>query len=122
MHFFALLAWELEVERLWSGARRTLTDTSRSMSFAHLVEQLLVKMNAGFLNDDALMEHLGVHGSAVQALDFDDLYEEVLFMDEEDLVAGLQGAPALSDGNDASSISDEAGSDGNDAVSVDWDE
>jgi hypothetical protein len=79
-------------------------------------------MNAGLLNHDALLERLGVHGSAVQALDFDDLYEEVLLMDEEDLVAALQGAPALSDGNDAPSMSDEAGSDSNDAVSVDWDE
>jgi hypothetical protein len=44
-------------------------------------------------------------------------------MDEEDLVAALQRAPAHSDAhNDASSMSEEAGSDGNDAVSVDWDE
>jgi hypothetical protein len=37
-------------------------------------------------------------------------------------MAALQGASAHSDGNDAPSISDEAGSDGYDAVSVDWDE
>jgi hypothetical protein len=34
MHLFTLLASALEVERLWSGARRTLTDTRRSMSSA----------------------------------------------------------------------------------------
>jgi hypothetical protein len=120
MRLFTLLA--LGVERLWSGARRTLTDTRRSMSSARLVELLLVKMNAALLNDDFLLERLGVHGSAVQAVEFDDLYEEGLLMDEEDLVEALQGASAHSDGNDAPSISDEAGSDGNDAVSVDWDE
>jgi hypothetical protein len=123
MRLFTLLALALGVERLWSGARSTLTDTRRSMSSTRLVELLPLKMNAGLLNDDAMLERLGVHGSAVQALDFDDLYEEILLMDEEDLVAALQGAPAHSDAhNDAPSISEEAGSDGNDAVSVDWDE
>jgi hypothetical protein len=51
------------------------------------------------------------------------VYEEILLVDKEDLVAALQGAPARSDAhNDAPSISEEAGSDGSDAVSVDWDE
>jgi hypothetical protein len=123
MRLFTLLASALGVERLWSGARSTLTDTRRSMSSTRLVELLLVKMNAGVLNDDAMLECLGVHGSVVQALDFDDLYEEVLLMDEEDLVAALQGAPANSDAHsDAHSIPEEVGSDGNDTVSVDWDE
>jgi hypothetical protein len=123
MRLFTLLASALGVERLWSGARSTLTDTRPSMSSTRLVELLLVKMNAGVLNDDAMLERLGVHGSAVQALDFDDLYEEVVLMDEEDLVAALQGAPANSDAHsDAHSIPEEAGPDGNDAASVDWDE
>jgi hypothetical protein len=126
MRLFALLASALGVETLWSGARSTLTDTRRSMSSKRLVELLVVKMhhmNASLLNDDAVLERLGVHGSAVQALDFDDLYEEVLLMDEEDLVAALEGAPANSDAHsDAHSTSEEGGSDGDDAVSVDWDE
>jgi hypothetical protein len=51
------------------------------------------------------------------------MQEELLLMDEEDLVAALQGAPAHTDAHsDAPSISEDAGSDGNDAVSVDWDE
>jgi hypothetical protein len=75
-------------------------------------------MNASLLNDDAMFENLGVRGSAVQASDFDDMYDELLLMDEEDLVAALHGAPAH---RDAHSIPEEGGSDGNDAVSVDWD-
>jgi hypothetical protein len=121
MRLFALLASALGVERLWSGARRILTDTRQSMASTRLVELLLVMMNARLLNDDAMLECLGVRGSAVKAVDFDDLYEEILLMDEEDLVAALQAqsAPAHSDAN---SISEEAASDGNDAVSIDWDE
>jgi hypothetical protein len=119
VRLFALLASALGVERLLSGARRTPTDTRRSMSSKRLVELQLMKINASHLNDDAVLERLGVHGSAVQALDFDDLYEEFLLMDEEDLVAALEGAPANSD---AHSIPEEAGSNGDDAVSVDWDE
>jgi hypothetical protein len=38
-------------------------------------------------------EYLGVRGSALQALDFDDVCEELLLLDEEDFVAALQGAP-----------------------------
>jgi hypothetical protein len=50
------------------------------------------------------------------------MYEELL-MDEEDLVAALQGAPAHSEAHsDAPSISEEAESVGSDAVSLDWDE
>jgi hypothetical protein len=63
-----------------------------------------------------------VLGSALQALDFDNMYEELLLMDE-DFVAALQGAPAHTDAHsDAPSISEEAGSGGSDAVSVDWNE
>jgi hypothetical protein len=69
-----------------------------------------------------MTERLGVRGSSLQALDFDDMYEELLFM-EKDLVVTLQSAPAHTDAHsDALSISKEAGSDGNDAVSVDWEE
>jgi hypothetical protein len=47
----------------------------------------------------------------------------LLLIDEEDLVADLQGAPAHSEAHNAApSISGEAGSDGSDAVSVDWEE
>jgi hypothetical protein len=92
------------------------------MSSTRLIELLLVMMNAGLLHDDAMLERLGVRGSGVQALDFD-VYEEILLMDEEALVAALQGAAAHSNANsDAQSIPEEAGSDGDDAVSVDWDE
>jgi hypothetical protein len=62
---------------------------------------------------------------AVQVLYFDDMYVELLLMDEEDLVAALalHGAPAHSDAHsETHSTPEEAGSDGNDAVSVDWDE
>jgi hypothetical protein len=65
MRLFTLWPSALGVERLWSGARRTLTDTRESMSFSRLVELLLVKLDAGLLNDNALMERLGLHGSAV---------------------------------------------------------
>jgi hypothetical protein len=64
-------------------------------------------------------KNLGVRGSAVQALNFDDMYDELLLMDVEDLMAAPHGAPAHSG---AHSIPEEAGSDCNDAVSVDWDE
>jgi hypothetical protein len=125
---YSIIRWELispnNVMDIYH-TRSTLTDTRRSMSFTRQVELLLVKMNAGVLNDDAMLERLGVHGSAVQALDFDDLYEEVLLMDKKEFVAALQGAPANSDAHsDAHSIPEEAaaGSDGNDAAPVDWDE
>jgi hypothetical protein len=64
-----------------------------------------------------------VRVSALQALDFKDMHEELLLVDEEDLVAAVQGAPAHTDAHsDAPSTSEEAGSDGSDAVWVDWDE
>jgi hypothetical protein len=70
-----------------------------------------------------MSDYLGVRGSALQALDFGDMYEELLLMDEEDFVAALHGAPAHTHvDSDASSILEEAGSDGRDAVSVAWDE
>jgi hypothetical protein len=83
---FTLLASELGVERLWSGARRTLTDTRWSMTSARLVQLLLVLMNPNLINDQALLERLGVQGSASLAMDFDCKYKEIVLMDEEDLV------------------------------------
>jgi hypothetical protein len=109
MRFFTLLASALGVERLWSGARRTLKDIRRSMASTWLVELLLVMMNGSLLNDAMLEQSLVVRGSALQALEFDDMYSELLLMDEEDLVAALQGAPAHSDAHsDAPNISDPA--------------
>jgi hypothetical protein len=90
------------------------------MSSTRLIELLLVMMNTGLLHADAMLERLGERGSGVQALN---LYEEILLMDEEALVAALQGAAAHNNASsDAQSIPEEAGSDGDDAVSVDWDE
>jgi hypothetical protein len=118
MRLFTFLASALGVERR-SGARRTWKDTRRAMASTQLVQLLLVMMNGSLLNY-AMLEQLGVCGSALQALEFDDMYEELLFMDEEDLVAALQGAPAHSDAHsDAPNNSEEAGSDGSNAVSVD---
>jgi hypothetical protein len=45
-----------------------------------------------------MLGYLGVLGSAMQALDLDDMYEELL-MDEEDFVAARQCAPAHTDGH-----------------------
>jgi hypothetical protein len=59
------------------------------MASARLVELLLVMMITGLHVDDAMLECLGVRGSAVQALDFDGMYEEILLMDEVDLVTAL---------------------------------
>jgi hypothetical protein len=85
------------------------------MASTRLVELLLVMMNASLLND-AMLEHPGVRGSALQAQDSDDLSEEPLLMDEEDLVAALQGVARSEAQSDAPSILGEAGSDGSDAV------
>jgi hypothetical protein len=76
------------------------------------------------LDFSLMSEYLGVRGSALQPLDFDDVYEELLLLDEEDFVAALQGAPARTDvHSDAPSITEEAGSECRSvAVSVDWDE
>jgi hypothetical protein len=70
MRLFTLVASALGVERLWSGARRTLTDTRRSMTSAHVVQLLLVLMNLSLTNDQALFDRLGVQGSASLAMDF----------------------------------------------------
>jgi hypothetical protein len=105
MRLFTLVALALGVERLWSGARRTLTDTRWSMTSARLVQLLLVLMNPNLINDQALFERLGVQGSAALAMDFDCMYEEILLMDEENLVAALaaQGRRNEDMGSDAPS-------------------
>jgi hypothetical protein len=97
MRLFTLVASGFGVESMWSGARRTLTDTREAMTSTRLVELLLMMINARLLNDDAMLEHLGVRGSVVQALNYDDMYEELLLKDEDDLEAALRGAPAHSD-------------------------
>jgi hypothetical protein len=103
---FTLVASALGVERRWSRACRPLTDTHRSMTSPCLVQPLLVLMNSNLINDQALFERLGMQGSASLAMDFDRIYEEILLMDEEDLVAALaaqgrqnedMGSDALSD-------------------------
>jgi hypothetical protein len=66
-----------------------LADTPQSMTSARLVQLLLVLMDPNLINDQALIERLGVQGSASLAMDFDCIYEEILLMDEEDLVVAL---------------------------------
>jgi hypothetical protein len=57
MRLFTLQASALDVERLWSGARRTLTDTRQSITSTRLVKLLLFMMNGSLLND-AMLEQL----------------------------------------------------------------
>jgi hypothetical protein len=125
MRLFTLVASALGVKRLWSGARRTLTDTRRSMTSARLAQLLLVVMNPNLINDQALFERLGVEGSASLAMDFDCMYEEILLMDEEDLVAALaeQGRQNEDMGSDA--LSDAYAEEPEQVVDpneVDWDD
>jgi hypothetical protein len=63
-------------------------------------------MNPNLIHDQALFERLGVQGSASLAMDFDCMYEEILLMDEEDLVAALAGQGRQDDdmGSDALSV------------------
>jgi hypothetical protein len=63
LRLLALVASAPGVERLWSGARRTLTDTCRPMTSAQLIQLLQESMNPTLINDQALFERLGVHGS-----------------------------------------------------------
>jgi hypothetical protein len=59
------------------------------MASARLVQLLMVLMNPNLINGQALFERLGVQGSASLAKDFDCMYEEILLINEEDLVAAL---------------------------------
>jgi hypothetical protein len=68
-----------------------------------VVESVVRLMNPNLIHDQALFERLGVQGSASLAMDFDFMYEEILLMDEEDLVAALAGQGRQDDdiGSDA---------------------
>jgi hypothetical protein len=88
MRLCGFVRWlRLGVERLWSGARRTLSDTIPLMTLARLIQLLLVLMNLNLINDQALFERLGVQGSA---MDFDCMYEEILPVDEEPVLQRWQ--------------------------------
>jgi hypothetical protein len=95
------------------------------MTSARLVQLLLVLMNPNLINDQALFKRLGVQGSASLAMDFDCMYEEILLMDEEDLVAALaaQGRQNEDMGSDA--LSDAYAEEPKQVVDpnkVDWDD
>jgi hypothetical protein len=49
----------------------------------------LIKLFPNLINDQAVFEGLGVQGSASLPNDFDDMYEEILLVDEENLVTAL---------------------------------
>jgi hypothetical protein len=77
------------------------------------------------IHGQALFERLGVQGSASLAMDFDCMYEEILLMDEEDLVAALAGQGRQDDdmGSDALSVAcAEELEEVDDPQAVDWDD
>jgi hypothetical protein len=83
-------------------------------------------MNPNLIHDQALLERLGVQGSALLAMDLHDcMYEEILLMDEEDLVAALagQGRQDNDMGSDALSVAcAEELEEVDDPQAVDWDD
>jgi hypothetical protein len=76
------------------------------MTSARLVQLLLVLMNPNLINDQALFERLGVQGSASLPMDFDCMYEDILLMDEEDLVAALAAQGRQDEGMSSDELSD----------------
>jgi hypothetical protein len=98
-----------------------------STSQAVVLESVVRLMISNLIHDQALFERLGVQGSASLAIcmDFDCMYEEILHMDEEDLVAALAGQGRQDDdmGSDALSVAcAEELEEVDDPQAVDWDD
>jgi hypothetical protein len=90
------------------------------MTSVRLIQLLLVLMNPNLINDQALFERLGVQGSA-SLPHFDDMYEEILLLDDEDLVA----AQEKRDKDVGSASPSDAGAEDEEDVgpkATDWDE
>jgi hypothetical protein len=78
------------------------------MTSAPLIQQFLVLVNLKLINGHALFERLGVQGSAPLPIDFDDMYGEIMLMDDETLVAALP-AQGMEDKNVGSAAPSNAG-------------
>jgi hypothetical protein len=74
----------LGVERLWSGARLVLTDNRRSMGSARLMQLLNAKLNMHLLEDSMILEQLGVKDFFANEVMFEDVFEEVQALCEEE--------------------------------------
>jgi hypothetical protein len=82
-------------------------------------------MSPNLIHDQALLVRLGVQGSASLAMDFDCMYEEILLVDEEDLVAALAGQGRQDDDIGSDALSDactEELEEVDDPQAVDWDD
>jgi hypothetical protein len=79
---------------------------------SHLFQLLLMLMNPDQMNCQALFERLGVQGRALLLIDFDDMCEGVLLMDEGDLVVVLP-APGKQDKDVGSAALSDAGAEDN---------